>query len=42
MIDTKRVGEHLSIPALSTLDGDALNLETLRGTKVLLFMWGSW
>jgi hypothetical protein len=35
-------GTHLSMPTLPTLDGAELDLQTLRGKKVLLFMWGSW
>ena len=36
------VGTHLSMPTLSTLNGAELDLHSLRGKKVLLFMWGSW
>ena len=36
------VGERLPIPILPTLDDTALDLQTLQGKKVLLFMWGSW
>ena len=32
----------LSMPTLPTLDGTELDLHSLRGKKVLLFMWGSW
>jgi hypothetical protein len=36
------VGTRLSMPTLSTLNGAELDLHSLRGKKVLLFMWGSW
>jgi hypothetical protein len=36
------VGTRLSMPALPTLDGMEVDLQMLRGKKVLLFMWGSW
>ncbi len=36
------VGTQLSLPPLPARDGAELNLQTLRGKKVLLFMWGSW
>jgi len=36
------VNTHLPLPRLPTLDGPTLDLETLHGMKVLLFMWGSW
>jgi hypothetical protein len=36
------VRQRLSMPTLPTLDGSEVTLETLRGKKVLLFMWGSW
>ena len=36
------VGDRLPLPVLPTLEGNALDLKTLRGMKVLLFMWGSW
>jgi hypothetical protein len=36
------VGTRLSMPTLPTLDGANLDLHSLRGKKVLLFMWGSW
>ena len=36
------VGTRLSLPLLPTFDGTKLDLQTLRGMKVLLFMWGSW
>ena len=36
------VGTPLALPPLPTLDGPDLDLRTLRGKKVLLFMWGSW
>ena len=43
MSDTvSSVGQQLSLPTLPTLDGAALDPRTLRGKKVLLFMWGSW
>ena len=32
----------LSKPTLPTLDGTELDLDALRGKRVLLFMWGSW
>ena len=35
-------GTRLSMPTLPTLDGKAMDLRTLHGKKVLLFMWGSW
>jgi hypothetical protein len=35
-------GTRLSLPPLPRLDGGTLDLETLRGKRVLLFMWGSW
>ena len=34
--------EHLSMPTFPTLDGSELDLTAIRGSKVLLFMWGSW
>ena len=37
-----RVGRPLSLATFPTLDGRDLDLQTLRGTKVLLVMWGSW
>ena len=36
------VGTRLSMPTLPTLDGTELDMQSLRGKKVLLFMWGSW
>jgi len=36
------VGTRLSMPTLPTLDGTELDLHSLHGKKVLLFMWGSW
>ena len=39
---TTRVGQRLSLPILPTLDGTPMDLQTLRGEKVLLFMWASW
>jgi hypothetical protein len=36
------VGQRLSMPTLPTLDSSEVTLETLRGKKALLFMWGSW
>jgi hypothetical protein len=36
------VGTRLSMPAFPTLDGMDVDLQTLRGNKVLLFMWASW
>lgn len=36
------VGTRLSLPTLPTLDGTKVDLQTLRGSKVLMFMWGSW
>jgi hypothetical protein len=36
------VGTPLSMPTLPTLDGAEMDLHSLRGKKVLLFMWGSW
>ena len=36
------VGTRLLMPTLPALDGKTLDLQTLRGKKVLLFMWGSW
>jgi hypothetical protein len=37
------VGQRLSMPTLPTLDdSEEVTLETPRGKKVLLFMWGSW
>ncbi len=43
MSDTmKSVGTRLATPIFPTLDGTAVDLQTLRGKKVLLFMWGSW
>ena len=42
MIDTTNRGERVPMPVLPTLDGSTLDLATLRGKKVLLFMWGSW
>jgi len=34
--------EPLSLPPFPTLDGREVDLGSLRGGKVLLFMWGSW
>ena len=42
MSDTTRVGEPLSLRPFPTFDGTEADLHTLRGKKVLLFMWGSW
>lgn len=43
MSDTMtRAGTHLAMTNFPTLDGTAVDLQTLRGKKVLLFMWGSW
>ncbi len=43
MIDmTTSLGEQAIMPVLPTLDGGTFDLESLRGKKVLLFMWGSW
>jgi hypothetical protein len=39
---TASVGERFSMPPLPTLDGGEADLRTLRGKRVLLFMWGSW
>jgi hypothetical protein len=39
---TTCVGQRLSLPILPTLDGIPMDLQTLRGEKVLLFMWASW
>ena len=39
---TTSMGERFSMPVLPTVDGEAFNLGSLRGKKVLLFMWGSW
>jgi hypothetical protein len=39
---TTSKGAQLSLPTLPTLDGSAVDMETLVGKKVLLFMWGSW
>jgi hypothetical protein len=39
---TTSVGQRFTIPPLPTLDGVEGDLQTLRGKKVLLFMWGSW
>jgi hypothetical protein len=36
------VGTRLAMPILPTLDGTEVDLQMLRGKKVLLFMWGSW
>jgi hypothetical protein len=36
------VGRRLAVPIFPTLDGTELDLQMLRGKKVLLFMWGSW
>jgi hypothetical protein len=37
-----RVGTRLSTPPFPALDGMELDLPSLRGTKSLLVMWGSW
>ena len=37
-----RVGARLSLPPFPTLDGTEVDLQSLRGKKILLFMWGSW
>ncbi len=42
MSNMMTVNAHLPLPPLPTLDGPLLDLTTLRGRKVLLFMWGSW
>jgi hypothetical protein len=36
------VGTRLSLPPLPALDGTEVDLQSLRGKKILLFMWGSW
>ena len=36
------MGTRLPMPTLPALDGEAMDLRTLHGKKVLLFMWGSW
>ncbi len=36
------VGQMLPDLALPRLDGGELRFADLRGTKLLLFMWGSW
>jgi hypothetical protein len=36
------VGQALPPIALPDLDGHPVALESLRGKRVLLFMWGSW
>jgi hypothetical protein len=36
------VGTRLAMPIFPTLDGTEVDLQMLRGKKVLLFMWGSW
>jgi hypothetical protein len=36
------VGAHLSLPPFPTLNGANMELQALRGKKVVLFMWGSW
>ena len=36
------VGTRLAMPIFRTLDGTEVDLQMLRGKKVLLFMWGSW
>ncbi len=43
--DTNRlptVGDYLPDWSLPTLDGTELQLNALRGKRVLLFIWGSW
>lgn len=43
--DTNRlptVGDRLPEWSLPTLDGTELQLNALRGKRVLLFIWGSW
>ncbi len=36
------IGSPLPDVALTRLDGGAVRFADLRGTKLLLFMWGSW
>jgi len=36
------VGQALPSIILPTLDGQPFDLASLRGKRVLLFMWGSW
>jgi peroxiredoxin len=36
------IGDPFPDVALPTLDGGELRVSSLRGKKVLLFMWGSW
>ena len=36
------VGDPLPNWSLPTLDGAELHLDSLRGKRILLFMWGSW
>jgi hypothetical protein len=40
--DTITVGQTLPPLTLPDLAGQPLPLESLRGQRVLLFMWGSW
>jgi hypothetical protein len=42
MSDTTIVAAPISLAALPTLDGQAVDDAALRGRKVLVFMWGSW
>jgi hypothetical protein len=43
MIDPQTNPEQAGvIPVLPTLDGTPFDFESLRGKRVLLFMWGSW
>jgi cytochrome c biogenesis protein CcmG/thiol:disulfide interchange protein DsbE len=42
MAATGQVGQILPDVTLPTLGGDPVNLADLRGTRRLLFMWGSW
>ena len=36
------IGDPLPHWRLPTLDGSEFHMETLRGKRVLLFIWGSW
>jgi hypothetical protein len=41
-VGTITVGQALPPLTLPDLEGQPLALESLRGKRVLLFMWGSW
>ncbi len=42
MENVNGVGSGLPDVTLPTLNGDAVRFSALRGTRRLLYMWGSW